>query len=62
EGDEIEAVITNVDRKNRSIQLSVKAKEQAEQDEAMNRIAAEQPAAPATLGDLIKAKLNEQKR
>lgn len=62
EGDEIEAVITNVDRKNRSIQLSVKAKEQVEQDEAMNRIAAEQPAAPATLGDLIKAKLNEQKR
>ncbi|WP_459827991.1 30S ribosomal protein S1 [Hydrogenophilus islandicus] len=62
EGDEIEAVITNVDRKNRSIQLSVKAKEHAEQEAAMSRLSAEQPAAPATLGDLIKAKLNEQKR
>jgi len=62
EGDEVEALITAIDRKNRSIQLSVKAKEQAEQNEAMNRLTAESSSAPATLGDLIKAKLNEQKR
>ncbi len=62
-GEAIEAVITNIDRKNRTVQLSVKAKEQAEQSAAMNRLTQEAASAqPATLGELIKAKLNEQKR
>ena len=61
EGDEVEAIITNVDRKNRSIKLSVKAKDTKANDEALK---AAQSAAPAnagttSLGDLLKASLNK---
>ena len=38
EGDEVEAMIINVDRKTRSIQLSIKAKDNVDQQEAMQRI------------------------
>src|SRR5690606_9330907 len=34
EGDEVTAIVINVDRKTRNIQLSVKAKDSAEQQEA----------------------------
>lgn len=63
-GDEVEALIINVDRKSRSINLSIRAKEQAEQSEAMNKLAAEGSAVSGTtsLGALLKAKLNEQKQ
>ncbi|KAI5916190.1 30S ribosomal protein S1 [Thauera sp. 2A1] len=63
EGDEIEAMVINVDRKTRSINLSIRAKDQAEQSEAMNKLASESSAASGTtnLGALLKAKLNEQK-
>ena len=61
EGDEVEAIITNVDRKNRSIKLSVKAKDAKANDEALK---AAQSAAPVnagttSLGDLLKASLNK---
>ena len=61
EGDEIEAMIINVDRKSRSINLSIKAKDQAEQHEAMQKFAAESGATAGTtnLGALLKAKLNQ---
>ena len=39
EGDEVTAVIVNVDRKTRNIQLSIKAKDSADQQEAMQRLA-----------------------
>ncbi|MFZ5512854.1 MAG: 30S ribosomal protein S1 [Pseudomonadota bacterium] len=60
EGDAIEAMIINVDRKSRSINLSIKAKDQAEQAEAMQKLQAESSAASGTtnLGALLKAKLN----
>ena len=59
EGDEVEAVIINVDRKNRSINLSIKAKDQAEQTEAMSKITASDDNAGTTnLGALLKAKLS----
>jgi small subunit ribosomal protein S1 len=59
EGDEVEAVIINVDRKNRSINLSIKAKDQAEQSEAMSKITASDDNAGTTnLGALLKAKLS----
>jgi small subunit ribosomal protein S1 len=60
EGDSVEAMIINVDRKSRSINLSVKAKEQAEQSEAMHKLQSESAAASGTtnLGALLKAKLN----
>ena len=64
-GQEIEAKIINVDRKSRSINLSIKAKDEAEEREAINNLrtttpaAANQDAGPKTLGDLIKAAQNK---
>ena len=59
-GDELEAMIINVDRKSRNVNLSIKAKDQAEQHEAMQKFASESSAASGTtnLGALLKAKLN----
>ena len=63
EGSEIEAAIINVDRKTRSISLSIRARDQVEQNEVMNKLASENAASSGTtnLGALLKAKLNEQK-
>ena len=44
EGDEVNAMIINVDRKTRSIQLSIKAKDNADQQEAMQRLSQTQRA------------------
>jgi small subunit ribosomal protein S1 len=62
EGDEIEAMVINVDRKNRVINLSIKAKDMTEQDAAMKKIAAESGAATGltNLGALLKAKLDNK--
>ena len=62
EGDEVEAMIINVDRKNRSINLSVKAKDNAEQTEALQKLAGDQSASTGTtsLGALLKAKLDNK--
>ncbi|HEX3099087.1 MAG TPA: 30S ribosomal protein S1 [Usitatibacter sp.] len=60
EGDTVEAVIINIDRKSRSIQLSIKQKDAAEETEALKRHAAESSSASAgttNLGALLKAKL-----
>jgi small subunit ribosomal protein S1 len=59
EGDTLDAMIINVDRKSRSINLSIKAKDQAEQNEAMQKLQSESSAASGTtnLGALLKAKL-----
>ena len=62
EGDEVNAMIINVDRKTRSIQLSVKAKDSADQQEAMQRLSQsnEREAAGTTsLGALLRAKLDQ---
>ena len=62
-GDEVEAMIINVDRKTRGINLSIKAKDNAEQHEAMQKLSAESSAAASgttNLGALLKAKLNQQ--
>jgi small subunit ribosomal protein S1 len=63
EGDEIEAMIINVDRKNRVINLSIKAKDMTEQDSAMKKMAADTSAAATgstNLGALLKAKLENK--
>jgi small subunit ribosomal protein S1 len=62
EGDEVEAMIINIDRKTRSINLSVKAKDQAEQHDALQKLSAENAVSSGTtnLGALLKAKLNSQ--
>jgi small subunit ribosomal protein S1 len=59
EGDILDAMIINVDRKSRSINLSIKAKDQAEQNEAMQKFQSESSASSGTtnLGALLKAKL-----
>ncbi len=62
EGDEVEAMIINVDRKSRSIHLSIKAKDAAEHTEAMQKLAGDQGANTGTtnLGALLKAKLDNR--
>ncbi|HET7549448.1 MAG TPA: 30S ribosomal protein S1 [Usitatibacter sp.] len=59
EGEPVEAVIINIDRKSRSIQLSIKQKDAAEESEALKKHAAESSASAGTtnLGALLKAKL-----
>ena len=61
EGDEVNAMIINVDRKTRSIQLSIKAKDNADQQEAMQRIQSSnerENAGTTSLGALLRAKLD----
>ena len=62
EGDEVEAKIVTVDRKNRAISLSIKAKDAAEEKTAMKEHSAKQTeqSAPATIGDLIKAQMQSR--
>jgi len=61
EGDEVEARIINVDRKNRVISLSIKAKDkvEAEQAVATQRETEAELAGPTTIGDLIKQKMEK---
>ncbi|NCX13715.1 MAG: S1 RNA-binding domain-containing protein [Betaproteobacteria bacterium] len=62
EGDSVEAMVVNIDRKTRSISLSIKAKETAETADALNRMQAENSAQSGTtnLGALLRAKLDGQ--
>jgi small subunit ribosomal protein S1 len=61
-GDKVEAMVINIDRKSRSIQLSIKAKDNAETQEAMQKMSADANAASGTtsLGALLKAKLDNK--
>ena len=56
-GDEVEAKITNIDRKSRSVSLSVKAKDKLEEAEAIKGYTSNQDQATNTLGDLLKGQL-----
>ncbi|MDJ0700965.1 MAG: 30S ribosomal protein S1 [Woeseiaceae bacterium] len=58
-GEEVEAKFTNVDRKNRTVQLSIKAKEVSEEQEAVSSYKSDAGAAPVgtTLGELLKEKM-----
>ena len=62
EGDEVEAMIVGLDRKNRSLTLSIKAKEIEEEKDSIaehNKQSAN-AASPATVGDLIKAQMEKE--
>jgi small subunit ribosomal protein S1 len=62
EGDSIETMIINVDRKTRSINLSVKAKDMADESQAMKSLRTENAASAAgstNLGALLRAKLDK---
>ncbi len=60
-GDEIEVKIINVDRKNRVINLSIKAKDMADEKEAVKSLKEQETvsASPGTIGDLIKAQMDK---
>jgi len=60
EGDEVEAKIINIDRKNRNINLSIKAKDMADEADAMQKMASSDTGAAGTtnLGALLKAKMD----
>jgi small subunit ribosomal protein S1 len=60
EGDSVTSMIINVDRKNRTINLSIKAKDFAEENETLARMQTERPSNVGTtnLGALLKAKLD----
>jgi len=63
EGDSVTAVIINVDRKNRGINLSIKALNKTEETAAMQKLSAENSANAGTtnLGALLKAKMTGDK-
>jgi small subunit ribosomal protein S1 len=63
EGDAVTAMIINIDRKNRTINLSIKARDMADESAAMQKMAADKPANAGTtsLGALLKAKLDTAK-
>ena len=61
EGDDVSVMVINVDRKARSIQLSIKAKDVADQQEAMQRLSQSnerENAGTTSLGALLRAKLD----
>ena len=63
EGDEVEAIISNVDRKNRVINLSIKSKDAVADKQAIadQRAKSESEVkGPTTIGDLIKEQLSQK--
>ena len=60
EGQELEVKIVNIDRKNRAIAVSIKAKDEAEERAVVEEHANKEPErAATTLGDLIKAQMDQ---
>ncbi|MDI5936296.1 30S ribosomal protein S1 [Halomonas kalidii] len=61
EGDSVEARIIGVDRKNRAINLSIKAKEQDDTRQNLKKLREESPESggPTTIGDLIKQQMGQ---
>ena len=57
EGDEVEAKITTIDRKNRKISLSIKAKDMQEESEAVEEYSRKATSATTSLGEALKEKL-----
>jgi small subunit ribosomal protein S1 len=53
-------MVINIDRKNRTINLSIKARDLADESAAMQKMAADKPSNAGTtnLGALLKAKLD----
>src|SRR3990167_5499270 len=60
EGDSIEAKIITIDRKNRKISLSIRAKDVEEENEAVQEYARKGGSATSSLGDKLKEKLGGQ--
>jgi small subunit ribosomal protein S1 len=62
QGESVEAKIISVDRKNRSLALSIKAKDYEDEQEAVKSLRDKETeaASPGTIGDLIKAQMEEK--
>jgi len=62
DGDAVTAMIINIDRKNRSINVSIKAKDMAEEHDTMQKLQVESAASSGStsLGALLKAKLDNK--
>jgi small subunit ribosomal protein S1 len=60
EGEKVEAMIINVDRKNRAINLSIKAKDKSDESTVMQKIKAPANAGTTSLGALLKAKMDSK--
>lgn len=60
EGEEVEVKIISVDRKNRTVALSIKAKDMADEKEAVKAHKETETAPAATIGDLIKAQMENK--
>jgi len=61
-GDEIEAKFLGVDRKNRTLSLSIKAKDLDEESAAIKGYARDAEVATATLGDILKQQMREDRK
>jgi small subunit ribosomal protein S1 len=61
-GDEIESKFIGVDRKTRTISLSIKAKEVHEEAEAVQSYRSDAPTTGTSLGDLLKEQINAPER
>jgi small subunit ribosomal protein S1 len=61
-GESVEAKIVSVDRKNRGLALSIKAKDYEDEKEAVKNLKekATEAASPGTIGDLIKAQMEDK--
>ncbi len=61
-GDTVEAKITGVDRRNRTINLSIRAKDQADDKAAISAVRNQEVEVPGptTIGDLIKQQMANQ--
>ena len=59
-GDEVEAKFVNVDKKNRAITLSIKAKEAAEEAEVIQDYTRKAGTGTATLGDILKEQMGKE--
>ena len=60
EGDTVSAMIINIDRKSRAINLSIKAKDSADQQDTMNKLQSDAGSGTTNLGALLKAKMDNQ--
>jgi small subunit ribosomal protein S1 len=61
-GEEVEAKFVGVDRKNRTISLSIKAKDQDEEQAAIKGYSRDASSGAATLGDLLREQMEEAQR
>jgi small subunit ribosomal protein S1 len=64
EGEEVEAKIISVDRKNRVISLSIRSKDVEDEKEAIQTLRSKpestESTGPTTIGDLIRAQMENQ--